>query len=541
MGTHSRVESLSDATTQVTAFWNGLDDSRKRVLSVATIASILALFAVGWWASQPNWTPLTRISEGDARNTVLDQLSVAGVHWRLGEDGQTIEVLASEEKLARKEGAGQHGLVGLRGVDQLDPWITPFQEQLQKQKMLQEELMLQINGIQGIAASRVLLNLKAGSGFIGDEARASASVTVKGDAGSTLSRDVARGIAQLVSHSVAGMTEDEVTVLDQGTGRTLWSSVSANEQGTSSADDASKRGQALAASVTDALAAVLGSPEHVRVSVQVDLDTSSSQSTTNGVDPDTQAPLRERAESDINSSGTTANGAEAGVSSNQPQAAIGTAAATTGGGTNRKREETDNQYQYSTTQVTTVKPAGTIRRVSAAVFINNATIAALAATAKMDEAALRSELEKSAKAALGIDATRGDALIVSFVPFAAPEISDAALVTPYPWERLAPSGVALVAILLTFFLVIRPLLRSVTSAVAAPASRRAAAGALGAPPGEGGADEDDLVDDGKVIDLSERLRRQVEGYKHVSAEDVSELVLRETDLSAEVLRRWIRT
>ena len=111
MGTHSRVESLSDATTQVTAFWNGLDDSRKRVLSVATIASILALFAVGWWASQPNWTPLTRISEGDARNTVLDQLRVAGVHWRLGEDGQTIEVLASEEKLARKEGAGQHGLV----------------------------------------------------------------------------------------------------------------------------------------------------------------------------------------------------------------------------------------------------------------------------------------------------------------------------------------------------------------------------------------------------------------------------------------------
>ena len=191
--------------------------------------------------------------------------------------------------------------------------------------------------------------------------------------------------------------------------------------------------------------------------------------------------------------------------------------------------------------MTTVKPAGTIRRVSAAVFINNATIAALAATAKMDEAALRSELEKSAKAALGIDATRGDALIVSFVPFAAPEISDAAVVTPYPWERLAPSGVALVAILLTFFLVIRPLLRSVTSAVAAPASRRAAAGALGAPPGEGGADEDDLVDDGKVIDLSERLRRQVEGYKHVSAEDVSELVLRETDLSAEVLRRWIRT
>lgn len=545
-------QQVSDARTQVTEFWNGLDSSRRKVLGAATAASVIVLCSVGWWASQPSYTALTRISDGDTRTAVVDNLSVAGVHWRLGADGQTIEVLSSEEQAARKAGAGQHGLVGLSGVDQLDPWITPFQEQLQKQKMLQEELVMQINGIDGVAASRVLLNLKAGTGFIGDDARASASVTVKADTGVNLTRDLGKAIAQLVSHSVAGMTEAEVTVLDQGTGRAIWSGDHTADT-TSSNDDSTKRSEALAASVTASLAAVLGSPEHVRVTVHVDLDTTSSQSTTSEVDPDSQAPLRERSETDQNATPVAAtNGGEAGVSSNQPQSAISTVASS---GTSRKREETDSQYQYTTTQVTTHKPAGAIKRLSAAVFIDNATIVTLAANAKMDETALRAELEKSAKTALGMDDKRGDSVTVSFVPFAETQMSDAGTVSSFPWERLAPSAVALVAVLLTFFMLIRPLLNKVSGkggatgatgageldeeGASAPmteagAARGAAAYASHAAGTESG-------EEGKVIDLASRLRRQVEGFKHVSAEDVSELVLRETDHSTEVLRRWIRS
>lgn len=555
---------MADVRTQLTEFWSGLDETRRRVLGVAAGASLAALVAVGWWASQPSWTPLTRIGDADTRIAVTDKLSLAGVRYRIAEDGATIEVRAEDEQAARKEAAGSHGLVGLGGVDQLDPWITPFQEQLQKQKMLQEELVLQINGIEGIAASRVLLNLKSGSGFIGDDAKASAAVAVKADDGVTLTPITAKAIAQLVSHSVAGMTEADVSVIDQGTGRPLWSGESA-ESAPTPADEAGKREKRMAQDVVDALAKVLGSAEHVQASIHLDLDQTSSQSTVSAVDPDSQAPVREKSDSDLNSTNTSGGadaGAAAGVQSNLPQATV--AATPTAGATSpsRKREQNDTQYLYTQTQTTTVKPAGELKRVSAAVLVDATALSAIAKASGQDEAKLRDDLQKAAEAALGFDAKRGDNVIVSFVPFAEEKMSDAALGASFPWERLAPSAVALVAVLLTFFTVVRPLMRSfqfnvslgkpATQPVAEPVEGQPMVAEDGTPLPEGaaargaaayartegqtaGAEHDD-----NVIDLATRLRKQVEGFKHVSAQDVSALVLRETDHSAEVLRRWIR-
>ncbi len=550
---------MSDARSQLVDFWNGLDAARRKVLVAAGAASLVALAGVGWWASQPSWSTLTRVNDADTRTVVLDKLSVAGVQWRVADDGKTIEVPAMELDKAKKEAAGNHGLVGLQGVDQLDPWITPFQEQLQKQKMLQEELVLQINGIDGIAASRVLLNLKQGSGFLGDQARASASVSVKSDEGVTLTKDLGESIARLVSHSVAGMTQADVTVVDQRSGRLIWSG-EATPDASTALDEAARRATRLEQATAQALAAVLGSPDHVRVSVNLELDTTSTQSTVNAVDPDQTATLREKAESDQNTSGTPAVASgEAGVQSNTPA----TAAPTNGGGQARKREHIDTQYQVSTTQTTTVRPAGDLKRVSAAVFVDSAAVATIAGAAKMDEKEYREALERAARTALGFDEKRGDAVVVSFIPFAEAQMSDATAVAAFPWERVLPSAVALVAVLLTFFMVVRPLLKSATGKATASPSAPAvdangeplpmvAADGTPLPVGEGAAARgaaayahqahaDGEIHDDNVIDLASRLRKQVESFKHVSAEDVSALVLRETDHSAEVLRRWMRS
>ncbi len=555
---------MSDVRSQLKDFWTGLDETRRRVLAIAGGASLLAIVSVGWWASQPSWTSLTRVGDADTRTAITDKLSLAQIPWRFAEDGATIEVRSQDEQSARKEAAGGHGLIGLGGVDQLDPWITPFQEQLQKQKMLQEELVLQINGIEGIAASRVLLNLKSGSGFIGDDARASAAVVVKADDGITLTPQTARAIAQLVSHSVAGMTDAEVSVVDQGTGRPLWSGGD-NVEENAPADEAARREKRMAQDVVDALGKVLGSSEHVQASVHLDLDQSSSQSTVSAVDPDSQAPVREKLDTDQNSvtTGGGQGGSEAGVQSNLPQAAVAAVPAAPSASPSRKREQNDTQYLYTQTQTTTLKPAGDLKRVSAAVMVDSATLAAIAKASGQDETKLREDLQKAAEAALGFDGKRGDNVIVSFVPFAEAPMSDAALGSSFPWERLAPSAVALVAVLLTFFSIVRPLMKSfqlnvrlgkpATQPESLPGETLPMVAEDGSPLSEGAAARGaaayartegqvgETGEDGKVIDLASRLRRQVEGFKHVSAEDVSTLVLRETDHSAEVLRRWIRS
>ena len=541
---------VQDYRQQIASFWTGLDASRRLVLGGAVGASVLALVAVGFWASQPSWTTLTRISDGDTRSQVQDRLSAAGVDWRIGSDGQSLEVLAASLSTAKKEAAGSHGLVGLQGVNQLDPWITPFQEGLQKQKMLQEELILQINGIDGIAASRVLLNLRTGSGFLGDSARSSASVSVKSDDGVTLNRDLGKSIALLVSHSVAGMTDQDVTVVDQRNGRLIWSG-DQNADASAGGDEAVKRARRLEEQASAALAAVLGSPDRVRVSVTLELDESSTQSTVNAVDPDSAAALREKSESDQNTStGSNTNGGEAGVQSNQPQAAIGAASS----GTDRKREETDTQYQYTTTSTTTTKPAGGLKRVSAAVFLDSTAVTAIATEGGMDPAAYQATLEKAALAAIGADLARGDTVVVSFVPFAEETMSEATAAATFPWERVLPAAVALVAVMLTFFMLVRPLVRTLQTQSAAasraegepqvddealaPAARANGASARGVAAYAAAAEADG---DDNVVDLASRLRKQVDSFQHVSAADVSELVNRETGHSAEVLRRWVRS
>ncbi|MBM4390369.1 MAG: flagellar M-ring protein FliF [Deltaproteobacteria bacterium] len=532
-------DSMDNLKHQLSAFWNGLDESRRRILMLAVVAALAVVVGVGAWASQPSFVMLSRVSDGDARAAVTDQLSRAGVRWRVAEDGATIEVREEDEALARREAAGEHGLVGIDGVEQLDPWVTPFQEQLHKQRMLQNDLVKAINGIEGVEKSTVHLNIRGASDFLSDHKTSTAAVTVRSNDGVTLTREIGRSIARLVSHSVAGMTEAEVSVIDQRTGRALWAGERSDEPDAAVSDAAQRRGERIAAQATEALAAVLGSPEKVRVTVSVDLTTASTQSTVNAIDPDSAAAMKEKLETQANGS-TKADGGAAGVSSNTPEAA-----AASNGSTTSKREQVETAYQYTTTQTTTVQPAGEVKRLSAAVYIDQSAVAALAAAGGLDEAAMKATLAESVRAAMGADDKRGDSVVVSFVPFAEVPMSDAELAAPgLPWEGLAKSAVALAAVVLAFLFVVRPLVRQVsvaksgsvdeTGRVLAEIGDEPSSWRRGAAPVDGG------VDDENVIDLAARLRAQVDGFKRVSAEDVSRLVNRETDNSAEVLRRWMR-
>lgn len=526
---------MQNFTDQITAFWGNLDESRRRVLVLAVVAALTCIIGVGIWAGQPSWVAMSHVSDDDARQSVVDDLSRSGIQWRIGQDGETVEVLAGTENEARRTAAGEHGLVGLEGVDQLNPWVTPFQEQLQKQRMLQNELARAINGIDGIEKSSVHLNIRPAQDFLTDRASSSAAVTVKSDEGAVLPREIGRTIARLVSHSVAGMTEEEVSVIDQRTGRALWTGDKLDEAELSVSDMAQKKGERLAAQATEALAAVLGSPDRVRISVSVDLVTASTQSTVNAVDPDTVAALREKSESDANTTSTGEASGEPGVQSNQPQAAVTQSSS----GNTRKREETDTTYAVTTSQTTTIQPAGEIKRISAAVYVDSAAVATLAKSAGSTEDVIKAELQKSVLAAIGASEKRGDSVVVSFVPFAEAELSSANIAPAVPWERLSSSAVAMVAVILTFAFLIRPLMRHLSPpAPVTVAARNTDGSSLDTQIGDDG---EPLPHDENVIDLASRLRAQVDNYRHVSAEDVSALVRRETDHSAEVLRRWIRS
>ncbi len=535
---------MNDFFSQLRAFYDGLEPARRRALWAAVVGAVLLVVGVGVWASQPNYVVLTRASSVDEATAVARSLAMAGIPYDTDTDGLTIRVPATSELDARRAASSEDGIVGLEGLEQIDPWVSPFQEQLHRQRMLQGELVRTINTLRGVSASTVQLNLPERAAFLRDEARSTAAVTVRPELGAQIDRNTARSIAQLVSHAVAGMTMDDVSVVDASSGRVLWSGQKDDAEGGGADGDlavlAARREAALADGVRASLSRLLGSPEAAAVTVHVELENSAVQSTVNEIDPESASPSRERIESEENGTATTAPIGIPGTDANLPErAAIGGTEAAGG----RKRDSSETTYQYSQTQTTTVKPAGDVRRVSASVMIDTAALATVLgkdATPEQEQQ-LRKEIEGAVKAALGHSAARGDDVVVTFLAFA-PTALEEAEVTPTLTvaERYAPTGLAVLALVLAFLFVVRPLIRAVRPApveaavTAAAADELAEVGGSMVPPIPGSAEDDEM-------DLATRLRLYAEGYQSLQPQHVSDLVRRESEHSAEVLRRWIRT
>ncbi len=532
---------MPEFVQQVQTFYAELEPARRRVLWAAVVAAFLLVGGVAWWANQTPLTVLTRASTSDEAQSVARALSGAGIPFELGNDGRTIRVPADREVDARRAASSEDGIVGLEGLEQIDPWVSPFQEQLHRQRMLQGELTRTINALEGVSASTVQLNLPERAAFLRDEARSTAAVTVRPDEGAQIDRNKARSIAQLVSHSVAGMTADDVTVVDASTGRLLWSGNGSDPDAPNNGDMnalAARREAALADGVRAALTRILGSVDAAAVTVHVELETSAVQSTVSEIDPESAAPAKERIESEENGNGGRAAEGIPGTTANTPERAGGTAPATAGG---RKRDTSETTYQYSSTQTTTVRPAGDIRRLSAAVAIDEAAIAAVLGTAatEQDKQKLREELESAVRASLGYSAKRSDDVVVTFMAFA-----PTTLVEDEPKggvaevvERFGPQAAVIVALVLAYLLIVRPLVQavrppSVTASASKVSEAEAAAAAANTPmPG----DEED------ENDIAGRIRRHVERFQTLQPQHVSDLVRRESENSAEVLRRWIRS
>ena len=538
---------MNDLLQQLRNFYEGLDPSRRRVLGGVLVLAAAFIIGVGVWASQPQQVILTRIGSGDDLSAMTQALSRSGISWSLGADGQTIHVSAADEIAARKAMSAEGILVGLEGIEKLEPWATPFKEQMYKQMMLQNELVRSINGIDGISASKVHLNLPARSEFLRDEVRATASVTIRPDAGGTISRDTARSIARLVSNAVNGMTAEDVTVIDVSDGRTVWGGETATEDQDLNRLTA-RREIEMSEAVRTVLGRMLGTPDALSVSVSVELETASVQSTVQAIDPKTSTPAEERLSTQVNGAVQQAPVGAPGTDANLPERTNGTATGTGGGS---KSETQATTYDYTRTTTTTTKPAGSIRRVSASVMVNSDAVQAILARAAVDGnvdpaavAAMQADLEEAVRAALGYSPERGDQVVVKFARFADVEL-DATESTPTMaiLERQASNILLAVALILGFLLVIRPLMAFLLAGRPAPVSSQAlaTAGATSLPGGTMAANAPMPPGSESTEALTNRLRLAVENFESLNAQDLSELVSREPEHSAEVLRRWIRS
>ncbi len=385
----------------------------------AAAAAIVFLVLVMQFASAPSYTTMMAGLDPAQTGKITAALDSKGISYQLQNNGTALAVQPGQEAQARiaLAGAGlltQSGSSALSSVSNMSLGASNFQQQIVYTSALETQLAQTIEQIQGISSAQVQLALPSQQDqLFGDSTPASGAVLLSDDG--SLDSSAVRGIAQLVSSSVPGLSSSKVTITDS-TGALLWPTSDSGAGGDSllAKQDAETRYDAqVEAQVNAMLTQELGAGKAV-VQVNADLNTNQTtqQSLTYGAKgvPLTQTKQVEA----LNGASTAASGA-AGTASNVPGVA-----GTTGSGGTSKYNNSNIQTTYGVNKTvtnTTVTPGAVNRQTVNVTFDKSVP----AATQKSVLAAVSS--------AVGLNPTRGDAITSGTVTFAKAPVAAAPAAT----------------------------------------------------------------------------------------------------------------
>jgi flagellar M-ring protein FliF len=290
------------------------------------------------------------------------------------------------------------------------------------------------------------------------------------------------GIVNLVAFSVEGLRPEAVVLIDN-TGRPLSRPTDDTDEPLSAAvmERQEKMERELAGEVVRMIEPIVGA-ERVRANVTLRLNTKTQEETSETFDPATVIRSRQ-----VTLEGAAANAASgiAGARGNLPGQAAPAPAATpvtppgppaaslTPAGGNGRQAETVN-YEVGKKTTHSLAPRGDVARLSVAVVVDNARQSKTDAEGKVTKTSTprpQAEMQKIQQlvaAAVGLDANRGDQLIVENVSFDEP--IEEPVVVPTLLERVgggaqtwARPAIVLVVGLVALLFVLRPIVRGVFS------------------------------------------------------------------------------
>jgi flagellar M-ring protein FliF len=464
----------------------------KPILILIGIAGAVALgVAVALWTKEPSYTLLmSKISNEDIA-TVVQTLESAGIAYKTDTASGSVSVASDRLNEARLKLAGE-GLPSSGGFASLtkDTGFGTSQviENARFQYAQEVELAKTISSLQPVESARVHLAIPEQSAFIRDKSVSSASVFVQLKSGRRLESEQVTAIINLVASSIPGMDSRNVTVIDQQ-GRLL-----SSPQGD---DDFSMRDKQYEFAhkledmyrqrVEELLTPLVGAG-NVRAQVVADVELSMTEETREQYNPQSQVVRSEQTSEEISKNGGGAEGVP-GALTNQPPAG-GTAAAAnssansaattnvaTEAANNNTSKQSTRNYEIDRTLAYTKQLPGKLKRLTVAVLVDN--LHSTDADGKVTETPLTTEqidnMTKLVRDAVGFDDKRGDSVNVvnsSFRPVAtqpAGELQSTPL-WEKPWvQSIAKLVGGLIVLLVLILAVLKPLIKSLTTATVAVA------------------------------------------------------------------------
>ncbi len=456
---------------QALDFLHGLRPSQKPVIGRGGAAVFAGVLLFSTVLGKQDYKTLYSGLAAEEAQSVARHLAEKGISYEVSTDGTSLRVAPDQIDKARLDLAAQglprSGRLGFEIFDKPNWAGSDFAEKVNYQRALEGELERTIQTIQVVEAVRVHLVMPRESLFIDREREAKAAVVLKLRS-ARIEEDSVRAIGYLVASSVDTLKPENVTVVGAD-GRPL-----SPGSGHNLSPNQSQFEAALLKKLVATLVPVIGE-DRLRATVNVDFDTSQTESTQESYDPQKSAILISHTSEDRQGGGT-ASGGVPGTASNVPQASPPGAIALTK--TTEAKAE-DGQFQKTSSETYAVskmvrhnlQPAGMIKRVAVGILVDDAP----GGQKRMPEEL--KQLEDLAKAAVGFDGTRGDTLSlrnISFqvtpaVPLKAPDFKDKVTNFTTTWQTPLRSFGVSIAFLMVYLLIVKPLLRPAGATLAASA------------------------------------------------------------------------
>lgn len=473
-------QSLGQVFGQVGEFAKGLTARQRWTMAAGALAVVATLIVFVALVNQPDYkTLVSGVSPGEAQK-IAERLKTRGIDHEIAPDG-SVRVAADKLEVSRMEvasgGVPSGSRLGFELFDKPNWGGSEFNEKVNYQRALEAELERSIQTLSEVESARVHLTLPSESLFTEREREPKAAVILKLRARG-LSEEAQTSIAQLVSASVDRLTPENVTVLDASSGRSL-----AARHGSGPGGDLDTQ---LVAELVRTLEPVVGA-DRIRASVHVEYDLSSTEEEQESYDPATAVALSMQKSEEFTGAAAGASGVP-GTASNVPGAQGASTAARSAGDSHTSRTE-NGTYAVNKVLRRTRQPAGRLKRISAAVLVDDAIDTTTAADGKQSQQRRKRspdelrQIEQLAKAAIGFDTQRGDSLAVENLTFqqappadvAGPATAERVRRVMHDWASAVRYLVVALLFAVVYFILLRPVQKQVLQAVRELPSRAKAA------------------------------------------------------------------
>ena len=522
---------LSGLLGLVQVRWAQMAAAQRGWVVMSALMLIALVGGLTWYAMSPDWRTLYMNLDPDDARQIGVTLAQAQIPFEPSPDGAGILVPAAALDKARLATAAKGGVKsGRLGFEIFDKpnWVgSEFDEQVNYQRALEGELEHTVGTLSDVQSARVHLVLPHDSLFQGEERPAKASVVLKLRR-STLADGEPEAIRNLVASAVDGLTPDHVVLVD----------ASGNLPLGPKTPEGIRLGaeQALEDKLISTLEPVTGAG-NVRASVALDYDETATDETSEIYDPEKTATLAMQRTDQTTGAQPAAAGVP-GTASNAPntQALPVYPHETTPPQTAKSESST---YGVSKTVRHTVENPGRVRRLTAAIVVNDRLITPVAknhaAVWQPRSADELRNLTALAQAAVGFDTARGDVVTVQDLAFDGNQgpppagISEQILDSAGNSPVLVKSLALLIGLVVVVAFAVRPAIRHAGAALAVRGPQKTTSRDLAAAQAAALSSPEPAPMD------PERLRNQ-EIYEQVKGH-----LKREPSQSSRLLQSWIHS